>query len=154
MRFALFLTRVFGFLNNLLQGLRPVINDYIIPAIQIVEAIKEAFSNKTGDKIKEYLKQILNDDDKVEAALQLLAQAIDNLSLVKTCLEKESTEDKLVCLFNAVQMLKPFQRRAVWRELAKIIAILNNGDLQKLSPEQLDTTVQIAYHQFVNSKKA
>jgi hypothetical protein len=112
----------------------------------MVNAIKKAMKENGSDKkVKELLKKIFKDDNAVDAALDVIAKGIAGLELSEDCLKKPTPEETLLCFMALVKRLPKMQQRAVWRELAKTIAIENNKDIAATDADKLDFVVQLAY---------
>lgn len=137
---------VVRFIRSIWGDILPIINNYIIPAIQMVNAIKKAMKENGSDKkVKELLKKIFKDDNAVDAALAIIAKGISGLELSEECLKKTTPEETLLCFMDVVKRLPRMQQRAIWRELAKSIAIESNKDIAATSSDKVDFAVQLAY---------
>lgn len=137
---------VVRFIRSIWGDIIPIINNYIIPAIRMVNAIKQAMKeNGSDEKLRQLLKKIFKDDNAVDAAIDTIAKAIKVLNLSAECLEKKTPQEVLACFITQVKDLPKFQQRAIWRELSKNIAIINNGDIAKTESDKLDFAIQLAY---------
>ncbi len=144
---------VVQFIRSIWKDLQPIITLYILPAIQIVNALKKALKEQGNEEVVIlWLNKIFKDEKKVIKALQVLHQALNTLNFLETCGQEPTPADAVRCFIQKAQTLPPYQQRALWRELAKKIALLQHQELQQHTPDQLDFAVQLAYSLHKNQR--
>jgi hypothetical protein len=144
---------VVQFIRSIWKDIQPIITLYILPAIQIVNALKKALKEQGNEEaVILWLQQIFKDERKVIKALQVLHQALNTLNLLLDCGQEQTPAAAIRCFIQKAKTLPAYQQRALWRELAKQIALMQHQELQQHTPDQLDFAVQLAYSLHKNKR--
>lgn len=136
------LTSLGIFFRFIWRRLFPVVKNYVFPAIEVVNAVKNSLEN--NDDLKKLLHAIYEDDNAVDIKLQQIANAIDRLGVFKQCIEKETAEDKIICFIQNVKKQPKTIRAGVYQKLARELYRETSGDKEYTNAEA-DTLVQVAY---------
>jgi hypothetical protein len=137
--------RIFRWFNLMFNGIRPFINDYVIPAIKMVNAVKMALKNDgTDEQIRQWLHNIFKDDNAVDKSLDIIREAIVKIDYSTKCIGKETPAEVIKCLIDEIKKKDKREQRWVWRELSKAIIKANAGS-KDIPESELDLAVQFGY---------
>jgi len=136
--------RWFFTIYSWLKKLKPFITTYIVPAIRVVQMLKQAMNqNGTGQDIKQWLHTIFKNDQKVDQVLAWIGEAITQLGIGSKCFQQPGLLEMIQCFLTEIRKQPKHVQHQVWREIAKYITIKTTKKI--LSNSDLDTAVQIGY---------
>lgn len=142
MKFLTFLSR---WLPLFFRGAHEFINTYVIPAINVVEAIKKVLADNSD--FKELLAKIYGNPEAAEHALDFVVKAIETLGIGKSCLVKETPEEIIACFIDNLKRQPKAVRKGVYAQLAAQIAKAASGS--DISDHEANTLVNIAYSKMI-----
>ena len=127
----------------IINALLPVIEKYVVPAIQIVIQVKRLLkASDTPEKLRDYLKAIFKDDAKVDRAIDKIAKALDHIEGIELCLEKKTPLEKIGCLLVQVRAMRKREQRVIWRELVKSMVM---ADKPGIEDSRMNLAIELAY---------
>jgi len=142
MKFLQFLTR---WLPLFFRNANVFIQTYIIPAINVVEAIKDVVANSSD--FKALLVKIYGDENAAEHALDFVTEAIKTLGIGAKCLEKPTPYEVVSCFIEHLKKQPKAVRRGIYSQLAAQIAKATSGE--DIADHEVNTLVNIGYTQLM-----
>ena len=123
-----------------------LLKNFIGPAVELVEALKEAFKSKEK-KFIELALRLLQDENAAEEAERIVADCIRRLKIGEKCLEIESPAAVIDCFSDHVNKLRSKKaRNAIYKALAIELARINAPEKYKaLDETRWDRLVEFAY---------
>lgn len=124
-----------------------LIKTFIGPAVEIVEALKEAFKSKEQKFIDLALK-LFDDENAAEEAQRIVAECIIKLQLALPCLDIQQPSQVIDCFCDHVNKLRSKKlRNGIYKSLAIELARINAPDKYKKLPEsKWDQLTEWAYN--------
>ncbi len=136
-----FLAFIYRWLPVLFRSAQKFINDYILPAIGIVDAIKTALAENTD--FKKLLVEIYGDENAADAALDYVIAAIKKLDIGRECLKKETPIEIINCFLAHLKKQPKTVQKGIYAQLAAQIAKATSNE--SITDHELNTLVNIGY---------
>ncbi len=134
-----FLARIGLFLKAILPKAIPIINDFVIPAINIVDYII-AGAHKDEKKFRELLALLIKDPEKVDEVLAAIKEAINNLGVGKKCLDCPTPLETIECFLSSIKSMPKRAKQALYLHLAAEIFKMLSDNRQLSDTDALSLT--------------
>ena len=126
------LQSVWAFISIIFRKVSPFISQHVIPAIELVNALKDVFKNP--DQENEFLKM----------NYPTLFEVLGKISLFKNCMEKDNDFEKILSVIAKLKTQPVIVREALYLKIAA--AIVKNADGNSgHSDAEIETLVQMCY---------
>ena len=128
---------------NIINTVKPWVQDYVIPAIRTINAIK-LMVREEGRDVRALLYRVFKNDAKVDKAINMLAIAIRVLDETSECFNQPTPMETIQCFMQAARKKDKRTQRHIWRSLAKSV-IRQSTPGKQWDEHELNLAVEIAY---------
>lgn len=128
---------------NIINTVRPWVQDYVVPAIRVINALK-LIVREEGRDIRALLYRIFKDDAKVDKALNALAIGIRVLDESSECFNRPTPIETVQCFINVARKKDKRAQRQIWRSLAKSV-VRQSTPGKQWKEHELNLGIEVAY---------